>query len=220
MLMDSVHNQTTLVPDLVAEAHHRIANSLSAVAGLIHQEMTALREAEAPMATADVRRMLGELRGRIEAVSRLHRALSDIRPDGPIDISQYVQQIASELVDSLAAPGAVTLQFAGELNCHVSTDRTLYIGLIAVEIITNALKYAHPAGVSGVIAVRCWRTPVATMIEISDDGVGLPDGYDVTGPQGHGLGIVNALAKQIDGTVRFESSDLGLTCCLEIPNAR
>lgn len=220
MLMDSVQNQSAPVRDLVAEAHHRIANSLSAVAGLIHHEMTSLRQADAPLPAEDVRRLLGELRGRIEAVSRLHRALSDVTPNGPIDISQYVQQIASELVDTLAAPGAVTLQFAGELNCYVSTDRTLYVGLIAVELITNALKYAHPAGVRGVIAVRCWRTPGSTVIEISDDGVGLPDGYDPSCSQAHGMRIVHALANQIDGTVTYDSSDLGLTCCLEIPNDR
>ena len=44
------------VRDLVAEANHRIANSLSAIGGLVQQQISALKPDTAAMPAADVKR--------------------------------------------------------------------------------------------------------------------------------------------------------------------
>lgn len=214
--------QTALTPsntpirDLVAEANHRIANSLSAVAGLVQHQIQALKHEHRAIEMAEVRRMLGEVRARVDAVARLHRALSDIPPGAPIDLGRYLQQIASELVATLSHGDETILHFACELECRVAPDRALYLGLITVEIVTNALKYAHPAGVNGRIAIKSWRTTDALVVEIADDGVGFPDGFDPA-ESPSGLRIVRSLVDQVGGTVRFDSDDLGVTCTIQAP---
>jgi two-component sensor histidine kinase len=218
MLLEHTALTPTSAPvrDLVAEANHRIANSLSALAGLVQHQIQGLKKDERALEMAEVRQMLGEVRARVDAVARLHRALSDIPPSAPIDLGRYLQQIASELVATLSPPGGTILHFACELGCRVAPDRGLYLGLIAVEIVTNALKYAHPAGVGGRIAFNCWRTTDALVVEISDDGVGFPDGFDPIKSLS-GLRIVRSLVEQIGGTVGFESDDLGVTCTIQAP---
>lgn len=205
-----------LIRDLVAEANHRIANSLSAVAALVQQRISGLSEDQRPMQPSEVRQMLAEVRARVDAVARLHRALSDLSAGDPIDVGKYLQQIASELVATLSAPGTVTLHFACELGCRISASRALYLGLAVVELVTNAIKYAHPTGVAGTIEINCWRTPDAVIVEIEDDGVGLPDGFDPEAATS-GLRIVQSLCHQIGGKVGFRNTDLGLACTIQAP---
>jgi two-component sensor histidine kinase len=207
---------THSVRNLVAEANHRIANSLSAVSALVQHQISGLAEDRHPMHPLEVRQLLGEVRARLDAVARLHRALSDLPTDQPIDISGYVQQIAAELVATLSAPGAVVLHFAGELNCRAKPEKAVYVGLIVVELVTNSLKYAHPAGVRGTIDMKCSRRAGSLVIEVADDGVGLPDGFDPATSR-NGLRMVESLCRQLGGTVRFRSDDLGLTCIVEAP---
>src|SRR5690349_7830993 len=135
MLLEHMASTAAAPPirDLVAEANHRIANSLSALAGLVQQQISALHPDRNAIAAAEVKMMLAEVRARVDAVARLHRALSDIPAGAPIDLGKYLQQIASELIATLTPPNTVTLHFVCELGCKVAPDRALYLGLIVVE---------------------------------------------------------------------------------------
>lgn len=205
--------------NLVAEANHRIANSLAAVAALVHKQASNLPlEEQTSMPAGQVRRLLGEVRSRIDAVSRLHRILSSLPAEAPIDLGTYLQQIAAEVVSTLARPGSTALHFTCELGVRVAPERALYLGLAAVEIITNAIKYSHPAGVDGTISIKIWRTPRSVMIEITDDGVGFPAGWTPDSETGGGgLKIVRSLVNQVGGRIGFDSNDLGLGCFIEMP---
>ena len=204
------------VRDLVAEANHRIANSLSAIGGLVQQQISALKPDTAAMPAADVKVMLAGVRARVDAVAGLHRALSDLPADAPLDMGSYLHQIASELIATLSQPGTVVLHFVCELGCQIAPERALYLGLIVIELVTNSLKYAHPTGVNGAIAIRCWRTVNSVVIEVSDDGVGFPEGFDPASSRS-GLRIVKSLAQRVDGTVAFASDGLGVTCTIQAP---
>jgi chemotaxis protein methyltransferase CheR len=84
----------------------------------------------------------------------------------------------------------------------VSSTEAVSIGLIVTELVINALKHAFGehsgAGlivVSYELAERGWR------LAVTDNGVGAPaDGAEKAMP-GLGTGIVEALARQLDGRV-------------------
>jgi two-component sensor histidine kinase len=86
--------------------------------------------------------------------------------------------------------------------------------------VTNAIKYAHPAGVAGQIRLACRRRSNGHLtIEISDDGVGLPEGLDPM-QQGHlGFRLVRSLAKQLGAAIEFRSDSLGLFFLLDVPRS-
>jgi two-component sensor histidine kinase len=52
---------------------------------------------------------------------------------------------------------------------------------------------------------------------VSDDGVGLPDGFDPANSKQLGFRLVRSLVEQIGATVEFESDELGLRVALQIP---
>lgn len=206
------------VRDLVAEANHRIANSLSLVSGFARQQLAGLTTRDDHLSREDVRVLLTELAARIDAVGRLHRMLSDSPPDAPIDVGAYLQQVVSEIVASMAKPEKVVLHFACQLGCNMPAERAMQIGLMVVELVVNSVKHAHPAGVTGHVEIRCRRDPRAIVVTISDDGVGLPEGFDSGDRRHSGIRLIHSLAGQAGASVRFDSH-LGLRCEIEAPIA-
>jgi len=75
-------------------------------------------------------------------------------------------------------------------------------GLILNELVTNALKYAFAKNGAGEILVTlaCDQNDLVKLT-VSDDGAGLPPGFDWRKSPSLGLRIVDILSRQIDGLV-------------------
>jgi two-component sensor histidine kinase len=84
------------------------------------------------------------------------------------------------------------------------------------EVLSNALKYAYPEGTAGDVRLSLSRTPEGALLEVADDGVGMP-AADSGARQSLGLQLVEALAGQLGGNVRFENTDPGLAVRLTFP---
>ena len=204
--------------DVVAEAHHRIANNLSIISGLVRLRGSALCKEPRVMSAQEVRLILEEVGSRLEAVARLHRLLAGGRQEESVKVADYLREIADGVVSSLSSAGSIELQFASDPGCLVPAARALPLGLIAAEMVTNAVKFAHPAGVAGHIKLSCRRSPGGSItIEISDDGVGLPEGLDPMKGGHLGFRVVRALADQLGAAIAFHSDSLGLCMTLEMP---
>jgi two-component sensor histidine kinase len=201
--------------DAAMEANHRIANNLSVITGLVRMRTSSICKEPGMKSGDEVRRILEEISSRLDAVARLHRLLARRPQEASIDVAGYLRDIADGVVSSLSLPGQNELQFAFESGCIVPAERALPLGLIVSELVSNAVKYAHPAGVAGQIRLACHRrSDEKLLIEISDDGVGLPGGVDEM-QQGHlGLRVVRTLAKQLGAELAFHSEGLGLTILL------
>ena len=79
--------------------------------------------------------------------------------------------------------------------------------MILTELITNAVKHAFPGGRSGTIAVSLNKTDGGAVIEVADNGIGFPAGFDMAASVSLGLTLVRSLAGQIQGDFRIERAD-------------
>jgi two-component sensor histidine kinase len=203
--------------DVAAEANHRIANNLSIISGLVRMHGSTICKQPRMMSGPEVGLILEEVSARLDGVARLHRLLAGGRQETTINVADYLRDIAQGIVSSLSIASATELQVASDPGCLVPPERALPLGLIVGELITNAVKYAHPAGVAGRITLACRRRPDGNIaIEISDDGVGLPEGIDPR-KNGHmGFRVVRSLADQLGATIAFQSDELGLRCELQM----
>lgn len=209
---------TGLLPDLAAEANHRIANSLAVLASLLRMQCWNLTCGNEPMGAKQVRQILEEMGGRIETVGRLHRLLASAGEAAEIDLADYLNDVATSMVSALSAAGQCRLVFAADCRCIVPVENALPLGLVVGEALTNALKYAHPARVTGKIAVTCRRDPSgAIRIEVVDDGVGLPEGFDPATSGCLGFRIMRLLGTQLGARIAFDSTPLGLAVRIELP---
>jgi two-component sensor histidine kinase len=148
----------------------------------------------------------------------LRRAFSE-EPAAAIDAVSYLAAIAGEIISGRSRTGKILLRADGRSRFMLPLDKAIPLGLIVSELVTNSVKYAHPTGVTGIIRIESSRHNGAMVIEISDDGVGLPEGLDPLANADAGLAMVRTLAAQLGASISFDNHGLGLSCILRVPYA-
>jgi two-component sensor histidine kinase len=170
------------------------------------------------MRSNEVSIVLNEIGARIAAVGHLHRNLA-VRPEGlEFDLNQHLWNLCEGLIAALAQAGQFELLPSATGPCAIGTDKVLSVSLIVTEIVTNSLKYAHPAGVPGRIWLGCHRQADGSVIvEVADDGVGLPEGFDPEADGSLGSQTVALLAEKLEAKVMIVPRPIGLCLRLCLP---
>ena len=203
---------------VLAESNHRIANNLAVVAGyLILQANRTVREG-GPLAACEVHSILAAASAKVSAAGNLHRILTT-NVDGAIDFGQYLEHVAQSAFEMMADGKQFDLATEFESGCFVASDQALNLGLLVSELVINAIKHAHPAGSRGVIETGCRMTPNGILAWVRDDGVGLPEGFDLAHDGSIGMRTLRLISQQLDVELDFLSDDIGLTVELRIPAA-
>ena len=126
--------------------------------------------------------------------------------------------VLQEVELGFRAQGGTALGQFGDGECIATSGQVVPLCLIVTELVTNALKYAHPAGVHGTIAVGCRKQADGTLVvEVADDGVGLPEDFDMAADGGLGARTIRVLARQLDAQFDFRSGPIGLRFFLRVP---
>jgi two-component sensor histidine kinase len=202
----------------IAESNHRISNNLALLASAVSLRANEVAGRARSLSGHEVSLILGEVSARISTVAWLHRFLSKAPADEAIDLNGHLYELCETLISALTEPKQVILVRTGERECPVATGQVIPLCLIITEVVTNALKYAHPAGVAGRIAVGCRTDDAgALVLEVADDGVGLPEGFDSGTEGGTGMRTIKALARQLGARFEFESRPIGLRFVLRVP---
>ncbi len=203
--------------EALAEANHRIANQLSLIAGVVRLHAVNRSKGASAVPAEEVRLLLEEIGGRIETIGRLHRLLAHA-DSGAVPLPAYLREISETLVSSLAFPGTIRLSHSSSAECVLPAENAVPLGLIVCELVTNAVKYAHPTGVAGHILVGCRRSERGTVVVIADDGVGLPEGFAPAQDGRLGLRLVHLFADQLGAALTFHPTGTGLSVELHIPD--
>jgi two-component sensor histidine kinase len=87
----------------------------------------------------------------------------------------------------------------------LDTKRSVPLGLILNELISNALKYAYPVGRRGELRVELKLRGSEISLEVSDDGSGIPDEYLSPGSLSMGMTLVRMLARQIGAAISIDN---------------
>lgn len=178
---------------LHAELEHRVANDLH---GLQATAMLELRRADNEAA-----RQLGErMLQRVDAVIKTHRQLATDADDRQIRIRPFLESLCHSL--RTANPIQVSLSAA---DVSLPMRQAVTLGRLVNEIVTNSIKHAFGEGDAGAISVGFEAGDHAThgcRLLVSDSGRGM-------GPVragGRGLGLISALAAQLEGDVRRDAT--------------
>jgi len=205
-------------PDLVAEANHRVANSLTLLSGLVRMQAKRVGKGAQSYSGAEVRMMFDGFAARISTIGQLHRMLAHLPPDGTVDLSQHLRDLSAVLIAAFSTDQQQVDVRHHSANCHVLARNVQPLMLIVCEIITNAIKYAHPSGVLVRIDIRCEDVGNGDLlVSISDDGVGLPESLDIQNGGGIGFQIVRTLTAEMDARLEVSSDGLGATFRLTVP---
>lgn len=179
---------------LLAEMNHRIANSLSLVSAMIRMQMQIAGSDETKTA-------LNETQNRIAAIAGVHRSLYTSENVGEVELDVYLGPLLAELQSTTSFSRAIMIR--SDL-CRISTsaDKAVALGVILIELVTNAMKYAYPEGQGEVRVTLSVEEGGRCSLSVEDDGVGYEP---ASGPKGTGLGtrLINAMATTLGAEISF-----------------
>ncbi|MFO1038024.1 MAG: sensor histidine kinase [Geminicoccaceae bacterium] len=188
---------------LLREVHHRVKNNL--------QMMQSLVRLSASRAPPTVEPLFDDLAARLGAMGQLHTRIYASGNLTAIDAAAYLGDVIDH-IDMAFGQSHGRVRTTRRLQpVVIDVDTAIPLGLITTELLTNAHRYAFPAGASGAIRVELEPRGDAFELTVTDDGVGLPDSGAHAGSTG--LRLVRALAKQIGGTFAMRS-DQGASASL------
>jgi two-component sensor histidine kinase len=204
--------------DISREANHRISNQLAVIASMVQMQASALAQGPEMLSRIEVRGMLREAAGKIASIAHLHRKLAQQANVDSIEVGEFLIECCAILAKTLAPKGRVGFVQRLDRGCYVSSQQAQSVGLIVNEVVTNSMKHAHPTGIPVEIRIACRRIADHRIeIEIMDDGVGMPEGFDYKTSSGIGFRMIRSLAESIHAETFLESDSLGASFRLVIP---
>jgi len=201
----------------LAEADHRIANNLASLSSVIRLQRDAISKSGKISTTEQVCGLLDDLHARIEVTAKLHKSLAQTANSNGVNLGDFLEEI-SEMISALSPDGKVDLTFDHACGGCIEARHALHAGLITAELLTNASKYAHPAGLVVKVNVRCeTHDDGSFVVEVTDDGVGFPEHFDPATDGGLGFQLMRALANGLGAKLQFEHDSLGVCARLVKP---
>ena len=154
---------------------------------------------------------LEEMQGRIRAMALLHETLYKTGQFATVDLGAYIREVATHLTRTLTATRSVRVTF-DTTPTPVSVEQAIPCGLLANELITNALKHAFTPSSQGHVHVTLAADDGGEIwLAVEDDGRGLPPGFSLETPGTLGLQLSTDLARQLGGVLKPGVSELGPT---------
>lgn len=190
---------------LVKEIHHRVKNNLQILSSLLYLQSRQIHDSAALEAVR-------EGQSRVEAMSLIHQKLYMGDNLVQVDMNHYLKELGDMLLDAFGRRGDGAVQIRQRVeDIQLDVDTAIPLGLIANELLTNALKYAFPDGRTGVVDIVLQRNNDGSLVfEVGDDGVGVaptPEGN--TGAAAFGTRLVDLLSQKLKGKPEKVAQDNG-----------
>ena len=192
---------------LTREMSHRVKNSLTSVVGLLR-----VQARTAP--SLDVKNALEDASLRVATIAQVHDHLWRSPQVGFVELVDFMNELCKKLKGTM---GRHTL------HCHadsmlLTADHAIPLGLLINELVTNAVKYAYPEG-GGVIEVSAREIDEHLHVRVTDQGIGLPPGFDIDQPQTSlGFKVIAGMVRQLQGHLTITSGNpKGAHFLLDLP---
>jgi two-component sensor histidine kinase len=191
---------------LLKEVDHRIKNSLQVVSSLLHMQ------AKTAGASAS---QFHNAAARISAIAAVHKQLHKSDYVGTVELDQYLTDLCQEISKTSDGPGSAWTVVVDAGPLTISNDVAVPLGLIVNELLTNAIQHSRPVSEGQALQVVVSSDPDQFSVSVSDQGGG-PDPAQTT--TGLGSQLVEALVRQLNGTVAKQNLAGGYTVTVTVPN--
>lgn len=193
---------------MLKEIHHRVKNNLAIVISLLGMQGRKNPD-------ADFQRLLKDIELRIRTMALIHEHLYRSENLDKIHLPNYLNSLVV-MISGTFSGHKIRLNTDME-EILASIETALPLGLITNELLTNAYKYAFPGHAEGVLTMSLHRHgDSGFMFTVSDNGIGLPEGFDPGKQDSLGMFIIRLLVEQLDGNIHF-SSLKGVSASIFIP---
>jgi two-component sensor histidine kinase len=180
---------------LLYEIEHRVRDSLQVVMSLIRIQTGRSGE---PL----VRQALQATGARIHAVAQVHDRLFTGDGSGRVRMDRYLTEICQQIADVLDVPTPQqTIEVEAE-PIELPADLAFPLGLVATELVDNALRHAFGKSGTGTVWIQFGRTSDGQLkLVIADDGKGISPSVEFTDTVGLGMHIVALMVQRLRATL-------------------
>ena len=199
----ALSNLMTQKDTLLTEMAHRIANSLQIIASILLMKARNVQSDE-------TRQHLHDAHRRVMSVASVQQHLQSKL--GEVALGSYLTTLCSSLADSMVGEHrAISLKVvAGEGTA--TSVQAVSLGLLATELVINALKHAFVEDVKdGRVVIGYEAAGTDWKLSVSDNGIGMDKAHETAKKAGLGTSLIQALATQLDAQVTTDSSPKGTT---------
>jgi len=183
---------------LLQEVHHRVKNNLQVIASLLSLQSGHIDDPRVSVQFLESQR-------RIYSMALIHEKLCRSKNFATIDFAQHLRDLTAMLAQSYSAVRGVTVDVQAD-PIVLDMDTAVPLGLIVNELVSNSFKHGFPSGRTGAIAIQfSQRGDEEIQLNVSDDGVGLPQGFEWRSCPSLGMKVVTSLARQLRATVNISN---------------
>jgi len=188
---------------LLKEVNHRVQNSIQLVMAFLGLQARA-------STNESTIRSLEEAQRRLSAVGLVHRRLYTDDNVESVDLSRYLDELVADLIGSMGAEWReqITTSFAPIM---ILADNAVHVGLILVELVINAQKYAY-GGAPGPITIALDQHRARFRLIVADRGRGR-----VGTREGFGSRMLRSLVHKLDGIMEDDDNRPGLRVIFSAP---
>ncbi len=191
---------------LLREIHHRVKNNLQIVSSLLSLQADKFQNQYD-------RDLFTESQGRIKAMAQVHERLYNSSDFSFISAGDYVRDLIKEISNTWYNEDLYINIEIDAPEVSFELDKAVSIGLIMNELITNAYKYAFSGGQENFLRIHIEQSDrLGLVLSVSDNGKGMPDGFDPEKSGGMGFTIIRALCDQLRASMTLDSPGGMETC--------
>ncbi|OQA57271.1 MAG: response regulator FixJ [Euryarchaeota archaeon ADurb.Bin294] len=207
---EKLHHMIEEKDVLFRELHHRVKNNMQIISSMLQLQ-------EEYITDEVILSALHDCEQRIDSMALVHETLYRTESLAGIPFGQYLEDLAQAVTEGFATVRDIRTEIdVGSIM--LSLDTAVTIGLIVNELMVNSMKYAFVDRPSGLITIRLTCEDEGCTMRYSDDGVGLPPGFEIEKISSLGMRLVRILARQIRGSLCIESEPgAGMICTVTFP---
>ncbi len=179
---------------LLKEIHHRVKNNLQVVTSLLNIQQRRIKDPQAIEA-------IQESKNRVESMALIHKSLYQNNDLSNINSRDYIQQLVDYIFNTYSIDQNKINYNLDVQTIKMDMDTLIPLGLILNELINNAIKHAFSEKEGGTISIIMKEQKQKIMLQVSDNGIGMPNKDKIKNANSFGFKMIQAFVKKLNATL-------------------
>ncbi len=199
------------------EIHHRIKNNLQVISSLLDLQAEQFNNRDS-IRNSEVLNAFRESQDRVISMALIHEELYRGSGFETLNFSSYIKELAENLLKTYSI-GNIGISLKMDLGeaAFFNIDIAVPLGIIINELVSNSLKHAFKEIDNGEIQIKLHREEkmecengdcnTVFVLTVSDNGIGIPEDFDIEKIDSLGLQLVTTLVEQLDGKLELKGNN-------------
>lgn len=185
---------------LLEEIHHRVKNNLAIISGFLQLQAFETEDEK-------TKSVLNDSQLRIQSMAIVHEMLYQSENFIDISFDTYVNKLITTMQNTLPFDHQHIDIEIDAADVSMDINQAIPCAILVNELLTNAYKHAFADKKSGTIWISLRETEDQIVVEVRDNGVGLPKDFSIEDQTSIGMNLIQNLTQQLNGELDIEAKD-------------